>query len=116
MMNLILLIGAGLFSKCVWSFQQYAFNQFLGASVDDTSGNGPGTYDIRGNVWHLDCCNPETDEGWGVFNSVFGWQNTATLGSVLSYVFYWIMVIVVLVYLKYKEAGSFFFSSLPRSL
>lgn len=87
----------------------------LGTDVDDTGGSGPGSYNVRGNVWHLDCCNPETDQAWGVFKSVFGWTNSATLGSVLSYVFYWVMVIVVLVYLKYKEASSFLLPASPHS-
>ncbi|KAG2137406.1 iron permease FTR1 [Suillus bovinus] len=106
MTNLILLIGAGLFSKAIWSFQVNAFNNLLGKDVDDTGGNGPGSYNVRGNVWHLDCCNPETDMSWGIFNAVLGWQNSATLGSVLSYVFYWIMVIVVLVRMKFKEGRT----------
>jgi high-affinity Fe2+/Pb2+ permease len=107
MTNLMLLIGAGLFSKAIWSFQENAFNNLLGADVDDAGGDGPGSYDVRGNVWHLDCCNPETDMPWGIFNAVLGWTNSATQGSVLSYVFYWVMVIVVLVYMKFKEVCSF---------
>jgi high-affinity iron transporter len=106
MTNLILLIGAGLFSKAIWSFQENAFNNLLGADVDDAGGDGPGSYDVRGNVWHLDCCNPETDMPWGIFNAVLGWTNSATQGSVLSYVFYWVMVIVVLVYMKFKEGRT----------
>ncbi|KAG1769349.1 iron permease FTR1/Fip1/EfeU [Suillus occidentalis] len=106
MTNLILLIGAGLFSKAVWAFQEHAFNTLLGADVDDTGGNGPGSYDVRGNVWHLDCCNPETEQAWGIFNAVLGWTNTATLGSVLSYVFYWFLVIGVLVRMKFKEGRT----------
>ncbi|KAG1862534.1 iron permease FTR1/Fip1/EfeU [Suillus subalutaceus] len=106
MTNLILLIGAGLFSKAVWSFQENAFNNLLGADVDDEGGNGPGTYDVRGNVWHLDCCNPETDLSWGIFNAILGWENTATQGSVLSYVFYWLLVVVVLVRMKFKEGRT----------
>jgi hypothetical protein len=27
-----------------------------------------------------------------LFNAIFGWNNTATLGSVLIYVFYWLAV------------------------
>ncbi|KAG1795325.1 iron permease FTR1 [Suillus plorans] len=106
MTNLILLIGAGLFSKAIWSFQEYAFNNLLGQDVDDSGGDGPGSYDVRGNVWHLECCNPETDMSWGIFNAVLGWTNNATLGSVLSYVFYWIVVIVVLVRMKFKEGRT----------
>lgn len=44
-----------------------------------------------------------TDHYRQIFNSILGWNNTATLGSVLMYVFYWILIIVTLVYLKWKE-------------
>ncbi|KAI0790434.1 Ftr1 protein [Abortiporus biennis] len=111
MTNLILLIGAGLFSKAVGAFQENAFNHLLGGDVDDASaaGDGPGSYDVRGNVWHLNCCNPDNkfdSDGWTIFNAIFGWTNNATIGTVLSYVFYWIAVIVALIYLKFKEGRT----------
>ncbi|GLB39059.1 putative iron permease FTR1 family protein [Lyophyllum shimeji] len=109
MTNLILLIGAGLFSRAVGMFEQHAFNRLLGADVDDTGGTGPGSYKVQGNVWHLDCCSPENkldSKGWNIFNAIFGWNNNATLGSVLSYVFYWLAVIVTLVYMKFKEGRT----------
>ncbi|EEB87958.1 hypothetical protein MPER_14473, partial [Moniliophthora perniciosa FA553] len=109
MTNLLLLIGAGLFSKAVGAFERNAFNHLLGAEIDDAGGDGPGSYDVRGNVWHLNCCNPENkldSQGWSVFNAIFGWTNSATLGTVLSYVFYWIAVMVTLVYFKYREGRT----------
>jgi len=109
MTNLLLLIGAGLFSRAVWAFEEHAFNTLLGADVDDSGGDGPGSFRVQGNVWHLDCCNPEDNldgQGWSVFNALFGWTNSASLGSVLSYVFYWIAVIVTLVVMKYREGRS----------
>ncbi|KAJ6469505.1 Ftr1 protein [Mycena sanguinolenta] len=112
MTNLLLLIGAGLFSRAVWAFQEKAFNNLLGADVDDTGGDGPGSFRVQGNVWHLDCCNPDDNldgQGWSIFNAIFGWTNSATLGSVLSYVFYWIAVIVTLVVMKYREGRTKFF-------
>ncbi|KAF9226368.1 Ftr1 protein [Gyrodon lividus] len=102
MTNLILLIGAGLFSKAAWAFQENVWVQLLGVDVDDSGGTGPGSYDVRGNVWHLDCCSSSTGS-WSLFNAILGWENSATLGSILAYVFYWLAVIVVLVYLKFKE-------------
>ena len=81
MTNLLLLIGAGLFSKSIGSFQTHSFNSLVGSNADDTAGNGPGTYRVQGNVWYLDCCNPEikTDgQGWSIFNAIFGWTNNAT--------------------------------------
>ncbi|KAJ6616430.1 iron permease FTR1/Fip1/EfeU [Mycena sp. CBHHK59/15] len=94
MTNLLLLIGAGLFSRAVWAFERRAFNTLLGTD---------------GSVWHLDCCNPDDKldgQGWSIFNAIFGWTNSATLGSVLSYAFYWLAVIVVLVAMKYKEGRT----------
>lgn len=112
MTNFLLLIGAGLFSKAVGSFQTHAFNVLLGAAVDDTGGDGPGSYQVQGNVWHLDCCNPENNldgQGWSIFNAIFGWTNSATLGTILAYVFYWLAVIAVLVYTKFKEGRTTLF-------
>ncbi|KAI0824830.1 Ftr1 protein [Trametes gibbosa] len=109
MTNFLLLIGAGLFSKAVWAFQTNAFNRLLGADVDDAGGDGPGSYDVRGNVWHLDCCNPENNfdsDGWSIFSAIFGWTNSATIGSVLSYIFYWLAVIATLIVLKFREGRT----------
>ena len=41
--------------------------------------------------------------GWGIFNAIFGWQNSATYGSVLSYNFYWIAVIIAFLAMRYNE-------------
>ncbi|KAJ3749606.1 Ftr1 protein [Lentinula detonsa] len=121
MTNLLLLIGAGLFSRGIWAFQENVFNNLLGADVDDAGGDGPGSFQVQGNIWHLDCCNPENNfdnSGWSIFNAIFGWTNSATLGSILSYVFYWIAVIVTLIIMKYQEGRTTLFgreSSLGRA-
>ncbi|KAG7097675.1 hypothetical protein E1B28_005001 [Marasmius oreades] len=110
--SLLLLIGAGLFSRSIGSFERHAYNALLGAEIDDAGGDGPGSYDVRGNVWHLDCCNPDNkfgSQGWSVFNAIFGWSNNASLGTVLGYVFYWIAVMVTLVCLKFLEGRTTLF-------
>jgi len=38
-----------------------------------------------------------------VFNSLFGWQNSATYGSVISYNLYWIVVSVGFLTMRYNE-------------
>lgn len=58
MTNLLFLIGAGLFSRAVWSFQWQKWITLLGIHGDDTLGDGLGTYPVQGTVWHLNCCNP----------------------------------------------------------
>lgn len=51
------------------------------------------------------CCNPGLNGGggWGVFNSLFGWTNSATVGSVVSYNLYWLTVIVGFLAMRYSE-------------
>lgn len=103
----LFLIGAGLFSKAIGFFQYYKFAGGVGGDVAET-GDGPGSYQTAGNVWHLTYGNPEagsmtTNGGWQIFNALFGWNNTATLGTVLGYCFYWIFVIAVLIYYKWTE-------------
>ncbi|KAH9053033.1 Ftr1 protein [Lactarius vividus] len=100
MTNFLLLIGAGLFSKAVGHYQENAFSHLIGSDAVDTNRDGPGSFNVHGNVWHLDCCNPENNldgKGWLIFGAIFGWTNSATLGTVLSYVFFWIATIVALV-------------------
>lgn len=98
------LVAAGLFSRAVWGFQQNAWNKATGGDAAET-GSGAGSYDIRQSVWHVNCCNPELNGGggWGIFNALFGWQNSATYGSVLAYNLYWIVVIIGFVLLRFRE-------------
>lgn len=41
--------------------------------------------------------------GWGIFNALFGWQNSATYGSVISYNLYWVFVILAFFAMRYNE-------------
>ena len=100
--GILYLISAGLFSRGVWYFESHVFNNKTGGDASE-NGSGPGTYDIAKSVWHVNCCNPETDNGWDVFNALLGWQNSATYGSVISYNIYWLAVIVTLLLMLYEE-------------
>ncbi|KAJ4410436.1 high-affinity iron permease [Didymella pomorum] len=98
------LIAAGLLSRSVWFFENYLWNVAIGGDAAET-GVGPGSYDIRQSVWHVNCCSPEIDGGgwWGVFNSIFGWQNSATYGSVISYNLYCIAVAAAFFVMQFRE-------------
>lgn len=102
------LIASGLFSRSVWFFEMNEFSKKTGGDVAE-NGAGPGSYNIKNTVWHVNCCNPEmNDNGWGIFNALFGWQNTATYGSVISYNVYWIFIMVLIASLMYEEkTGQF---------
>lgn len=99
---ILYLISAGLFSRAVWGFEQYIYNNQTGGDAAE-NGSGPGTYNINLSVWHVNCCNPEIDSGWDVFNSLLGWQNSATYGSVISYNMYWLFIIVTVLLMGYEE-------------
>ncbi|GFF40527.1 plasma membrane iron permease [Aspergillus lentulus] len=98
------LVAAGLFSRGVWYLENNTWNHVIGGDAAET-GAGPGSYDIRQSVWHVNCCSPLVNGGggWGIFNAILGWTNSATYGSVLSYNLYWITVIVWFVAMRHKE-------------
>ncbi|KAF6821672.1 high-affinity iron transporter [Colletotrichum sojae] len=83
---LLYLVAAGLFSKAVWDFEQQQWNNVVGGDVAEL-GDGPGSYDIEKSVWHVNCCGPSLNGGggWGIFNAILGWTNSATYGSVIAY-------------------------------
>lgn len=102
--SLELTSDAGLFSKAVWAFEIHAWSKITGGDAAET-GSGPGSYNIKQSVWHVNCCNPEINGGggWGIFNSILGWTNSATYGSVISYNLYWLVVIVVFLSMRFYE-------------
>lgn len=53
----------------------------------------------------MQCCSPTLNggNGWGFFNALFGWTNSATYGSVISYNLYWLCVIVWFLVMRYRE-------------
>ncbi|KAH8690704.1 high-affinity iron transporter [Talaromyces proteolyticus] len=100
------LIAAGMFSKSVWKLQFHTFQTKVGSDVAE-AGSGPGSYNIFNSVWHVNCCNPEIDNGWDVFNAILGWQNSATYGSVISYNLYWLFIMVTISCMLYQERTGF---------
>ncbi|KAJ5104705.1 hypothetical protein NUU61_002052 [Penicillium alfredii] len=98
------LVSAGLFTRGVWFLENNTWNQSTGGDSSE-SGSGPGSYDIRQSVWHVNCCNPLLNGGggWGIFNAVLGWTNSATYGSVISYNLYWLAIILWFVAMRYNE-------------
>ena len=97
------IVSAGLMSRGIWFLELEQFvRQCNGLDISET-GSGPGSYDIAKSVWHVNCCNGLTDGWWMVFNAIFGWTNSATYGSVLSYMIYWGVVIIWLKIKLYEE-------------
>ncbi|KAI0544229.1 iron permease FTR1/Fip1/EfeU [Xylaria curta] len=101
---LLYLVGAGLFSRAVWYFESQQWNNIVGGDAAEL-GTGPGSYDIDKSVWHVNCCSPELNGGggWGIFNAILGWTNSATYGSVIAYNVYWIAIVIALGVMRYRE-------------
>ncbi|KAI3404033.2 FTH2 [Candida oxycetoniae] len=97
------IVSAGLMSRGVWFLELESYvRKCNGLDVSET-GSGPGSYDIVKSVWHVNCCNGLTDGWWMVLNAIFGWTNSATYGSVITYCSYWLAVIIWLKVKLYEE-------------
>ncbi|SCW00010.1 LAFE_0B07470g1_1 [Lachancea fermentati] len=99
---ILYLIAAGLFSRGAWYFENYRFNKATGGDASE-SGDGNGSYNIKKAVYHVNCCNPELDNGWDIFNALLGWQNTGYLSSMLCYNIYWLTLMIVLFLMMFEE-------------
>lgn len=85
-------VSAGLISRGVWFLELERFVQLCGLTDVSEAGSGPGSYDVANSVWHVNCCDGLHDGWWMVANALVGWTNSATYGSVLSYIVYWALV------------------------
>ncbi|KAJ3037055.1 hypothetical protein HDV00_002124 [Rhizophlyctis rosea] len=93
----LFLIAAGLWSKAIYSFEtDYWFKHINGGGGDEGPAIG---YNVLHSVWHLECCNPN-DGGWGIFNAILGWNNDGTIGTVVGYCVYWIVISIALIVIK----------------
>ncbi|KAI7905433.1 high-affinity iron permease [Cokeromyces recurvatus] len=99
---ILYLVSAGLMARAVGFLEKNSWNKVIGGE-----GNGVIGYRVKTAVWHVSWGDPElqTDDngGWQIFNSILGWNNTASLGTIISYCLYWLFVICYLAYSFYKE-------------
>ena len=51
------------------------------------------------------CCSPEFQGGygWGIFNGILGWTNSATYSTVITYNVYWVLIILTLLVMRFHE-------------
>ncbi|KAG0005661.1 high-affinity iron permease [Entomortierella chlamydospora] len=96
----LLVIAAGLFAKAINAYEMDKWNKIVGGDADDA-----GSYDPRGNVWALSYGNPnDPNAGFAAFcNSVVGWNNIASVGTIVGYIVYWFVVIASVIFLKFKN-------------
>ncbi|KAI7825298.1 iron permease FTR1/Fip1/EfeU [Gamsiella multidivaricata] len=96
----LLLIAAGLFAKAINAYEMDKWNKIVGGDADDA-----GTYDPRGNVWALSYGNPnDPNAGFAAFcNSIVGWNNVASVGTIVGYCVYWLVIVASVIYMKIKS-------------
>lgn len=104
------MIGAGLASRAAYGLERQYFINGVGAAAAE-SGNGPGSFRVAGNIWKLQYANPEpgAPDGsgyWQLAQSIVGWNNVGTVCTVSTYIGYWLVIIVTLVTMKWKEGRT----------
>ncbi|WWD01513.1 hypothetical protein V866_008457 [Kwoniella sp. B9012] len=105
---LLFMIGAGLASRAAYAFERQYFISYVGTAAAE-AGNGPGSYRVKGNIWHLTWWDPEPGSGDNfaqLAQAVVGWNNTGTVWTVSTYMFYWLLITFTLVKAKYKEGRT----------
>ncbi|CDH52651.1 plasma membrane iron permease [Lichtheimia corymbifera JMRC:FSU:9682] len=106
---ILYLVAAGLLSRGVGFIEQYEWNKVIGGEAAEEGGDVIG-YKVTTAIWHVSWGDPEKNlpstGGYQIFNSVLGWNNTATYGTIITYCLYWLVVIGFLVYFYYDEKRS----------
>jgi len=116
---ILYLVAAGLLSKSVGYFEQNAWDQVIGGESAESGGEVI-NYKVTTAVWHVSWGDPElntnSNGGWEIFNAILGWNNTATIGTIVTYCGYWVVIAAALVYLRFKEKRDELRTSLEDKL
>ncbi|CAO3626081.1 unnamed protein product [Cunninghamella blakesleeana] len=103
---ILYLVAAGLMSKAVGYFEQYSWNQVIGGEVAEEGGDVI-AYKVTTAVFHSSWGNPEVNDGttggYQIFNAILGWNNTWTIGTIVSYCLYWLLISLYLIYAFFKQ-------------
>ncbi|WVQ98649.1 hypothetical protein IAU59_005780 [Kwoniella sp. CBS 9459] len=105
---LLFMIGAGLASRAAYAFERQYFISYVGTAAAE-AGNGPGSYRVKGNIWHLTWWDPEPGSGDNLSQlaqALVGWNNTGTWWTISTYMAYWIIITLTLIKMKYKEGRT----------
>ena len=79
---LLLVIAAGLFVGSVHEFEEFTKKETF--------------------VWKLDCCDQRRNNIWALLNTLVGWRDEATQGTLGAYISYWLFVVLALIFLRWK--------------
>ncbi|KAJ3214275.1 high-affinity iron permease [Dinochytrium kinnereticum] len=94
---LLLVLAAGLLSKAVMSIETHIWAIKVNALEDPDALD---SFDTTRALWKLECCKASTPGWWSLVNAITGWDNHATISSVVSYCMYWVLLAIGLVVYK----------------
>jgi high-affinity iron transporter len=89
MSYLLFLIAAGLLSRSVGLFEDHYWARAINLAPDDAQ---TAQFDPRTNVWYLACCHEKRTAGFQVLYAIFGYRSVATIGTIVSYCLYWLLL------------------------
>ncbi|CAI2166122.1 17736_t:CDS:2 [Funneliformis geosporum] len=81
--TLLLFIAAGFFSSSIHELQE-----------------STGSYEYV--LWEFNCCDPKTNQFWGIMKTLFGWRSKVTLGTTVGYFVYWFVIVLLVTFIWYK--------------
>jgi high-affinity iron transporter len=99
---ILLIIASGLLSKSVGLFEDYLWSFYVSVDPDaaDVLFFNPTT-----NIWVLPCCGRKNG-WWGVMSALFGWKEVATIGTITTYISFWVIIVIGLVLQRKRDLKS----------
>ncbi|KAJ3317437.1 high-affinity iron permease [Boothiomyces sp. JEL0866] len=96
---ILFLMASGLLSKSVGTFEDREWTKIVPLDVDNPDAV---IFDPRVNVWVFAPAYSENTGFWSIMNALFGYRKVATVGTIVSYICYWLLICVALVLHKYR--------------
>ncbi|KAF4174578.1 hypothetical protein CNMCM8060_008473 [Aspergillus lentulus] len=96
------LVASGIFARSIWYFEQYHWNRMDLTTLAGASG----------------ILIPEVDGGggWGIFNGILGWTNSATYSTVISYNLYSLAVTIAFIAMRFHKINGHWRLMRPKTL
>ena len=107
---LLLLMSAGFFVKGVYEVEEHIYLKSLPTPTASSSGldvdlDQLSTLPFNRNsvIWYFPSTDPDKNLGYGVLNSLLGYEAIATVATVTCYCLYWVFLVAILALLKVKQ-------------
>lgn len=100
---LLLLMSAGFLVKGVYELEEYTYKRSLPSAEAVEDEEMPVPINRSNLIWYLPSTDPKENIGFGVLNSLLGFQSIATVATITSYCLYWVSVVGALAVMKLKK-------------